>query len=239
MNGESLAWICASLIAVAVALLVDPPGGARLVAGLAMPRESDRPSLTVLRRLRELPFGPLERRRRQRARAATVESLAALAAELRAGAPVSLALQRAGVRQWPLAIAAIRRGGTPQDIARALENDARQAEILRPLAAAWALATTSGMALAPMVDGIAQWARAQEDVRDELQAQLAGPRATGRMLAALPAFAIIIGFGIGADPLGWLFGTPLGVLCVVGGLACTLSGLAWMGALSRRVERQL
>ena len=229
--------IAAALSAGAAALLVTPSPHARLpqFAGTA----DANPWLALVRRIRTVPFGPSERRRQRQRRVATIEALAALAAELVAGASMSAALRRCGAEHWPVTSAVIDRHGSPLDAARALGRDAERTPMLRPLAAAWPLAANAGMSMAPIVEGIAQWARAQEDVRDELQAQLAGPRATGRMLAALPVFAMLIGFALGADPIVWLLSTPLGLLCLVAGLAFTGCGLAWLGALSRRVERQL
>lgn len=227
------------LMAASVALLVPPSAGVRLTPLLQKGRTRSNAWQLVRRRCRQVPFGPRMRRHRRQGRVATIEALSAFAAELVAGVPLSQALRRSGPQQWPLAIGALDRGGSPHDVARALGLDAQRSPLLRPLAAAWALAVVSGMSMAPMVEGVAGWARAQEDVRDELHAQLAGPRATGRMLAGLPLFGIVIGLALGADPLAWLFGTPLGLVCLVGGLACTGCGLAWMGALSRRVERQL
>jgi len=233
----------AVLSALAVAGLIRPPAGRRLVSYSASAGDRGALMRRRLQRLSQLPFGPAARRRREAARSATVEALAALAAELQAGAPAAQALRRAGPRQWPTAAAAVDRGAAPQDVVRALHRDAQlggeSASMLRALAMAWGLTATSGMALAPMVSGIAAWARAQEDVRGEVQAQLAAPRATGRMLAVLPAFALAAGLAFGADPLGWLLGTPVGLACLLGGLALIGCGLAWMGHLSSRVERRL
>lgn len=233
------AWVAATMAAIAVALWVAPAPRSRLRELQARAASAFDPLRACTRFAQRLPFGPPARRRRQDERIATIEALAALAAELRSGAPGSVALVRTGAGQWPRAIITITQGGSPREVAQALLDDAEGRPALRPLAAAWSLTVSTGMAVAPLVEGIVDVVRAQEGVRGELQAQLAGPRATGRMLAALPIFAIIIGFVLGADPLTWLLTTAQGLLCLIGGLGLTTAGLLWIGALGRRVERHL
>ena len=64
-------------------------------------------------------------------------------------------------------------------------------------------------------------ARSSEDVRVDLEGQLAGPRATARMLALLPLVGIGFGMMLGSDPLSWLLGTTPGRLCLPGGTRCS------------------
>jgi tight adherence protein B len=73
----------------------------------------------------------------------------------------------------------------------------------------------------------------------QLEAQLAGPRATARMLATLPLIGLAMGMLMGADPLQWLLGTAPGLLCLLGGALLTVAGMAWTGRIATAVERQL
>jgi tight adherence protein B len=66
---------------------------------------------------------------------------------------------------------------------------------------------------------------------------LAAPRATARLLALLPAVAVLMGTGLGARPLDVLLGTPVGGLLLVAGLSLTAVGVAWTDRLASRAER--
>lgn len=183
-------------------------------------------------------FGPASRRRRAHERGATIEALGALAAELAAGQPPRTALERAAGTPpaWPSANAAVRMDG---DIPAALRLDARRRPVLVQLAACWQVAAQTGSGLASAVDQLALTARRAEQVRIELEGQLAAPRATARLLSALPVLGIGFGVLLGADPVGWLLTSALGRVCLVGGLALTVMGAWWTGRIARRVERML
>jgi tight adherence protein B len=191
------------------------------------------------------------RRRDRRAavgrRAAAVGDLcASVAGELRAGRPPQAALvgavERAG---WPdssdlveaanLLLAAARFGG---DIPAALREAARLpgAAGLAGAAACWQVAVDGGAGLADGLDRIAAALRAEHDQRDDLRAQLAGPQSTAAMLALLPVFGVVLGTGLGADPLRVLLRTPAGMACLVVGGLLEWAGLAWTARIVRSVE---
>ena len=78
---------------------------------------------------------------------------------------------------------------------------------------------TSGGGLAAAVARLAAAARADEEqVRRELAAQLAGPRATAALLARLPLAGVAIGAALGADPVGFLLGGRPGRPCLLAGV---------------------
>ncbi len=174
-----------------------------------------------------------------RQRRAAIELVAAFAAELRAGQPVRQAFVRAqqsspgGVGAQVVAVAEL--GG---DVPRALEVAAAQGElpVLRSLAALWRVAEGSGAGLAQAADRLAIAQSQAELARAELSAQLAGPRATARVLAGLPILGMLLGSGLGASPLAWLFGSPWGWLVLVLGCALEAVGLWWIARLTRSVE---
>lgn len=95
------------------------------------------------------------------------------------------------------------------------------------LAGAWQLATRHGVVLAEVVDGLRGDVASRRERAVRVDATLAGPRATAMILTALPALGVLLGSGFGADPLGVLFGGPLGgVLCLIGA-GFLSAGLLW------------
>jgi len=182
--------------------------------------------------------GPAARRREARRRMQVIQALSALAAELTSGQPPASALAHCGGEPsaWPAAAQAARTG---DDVAAALLVDAHLHPVLRQLAACWQVAVDSGAGLAAAVTALAASTRVAEDVRVQLEAELAGPRATARTLAMLPVVGIGFGVMMGADPLGWLLGSTPGLLCLTAGLALTGLGAWWTGRIAARVESML
>jgi tight adherence protein B len=167
-----------------------------------------------------------------------IETCDLLAAELRAGLPAGRTLMHAS-QAWPVlepAAAASRLGG---DVPAALRRLARVpgAESLTAVAAAWQIAERSGAGLAAVLDRIGEALRADEAVRREVTASLAPPRATARMLAVLPLFGLLLGVGLGGDPVAFLLGSTLGVGCLSLGAGLALGGLAWVEYLATAAER--
>jgi len=183
-------------------------------------------------------IGPAARRRQARRRIGVIHALAALAADLQAGQPPTSALIDAGGSPsvWPSAAGAARLG---DDVARGLIIDGERNAVLLQLAACWRVAIESGTGLAASVAQLAASARAAEDVRVQLEAELAGPRATARTLALLPLVGVAFGVMMGADPLGWLLGSTAGWGCLVLGSSLTVIGTWWTGRIAAGVEAML
>jgi tight adherence protein B len=167
---------------------------------------------------------------------APITALSALAAELRAGQPPVLALQRTGQQVWPHAIAAAQLGG---DCTAALRQDAHTYPQLQGLAACWEIATRTGSGMAITVQRLAESARATQETRVQLAAQLAGPKATARMLAALPLIGILLGHMLGADPVSWLLGSAFGLIALMLAVLFTGIGWWWITRIAASVEQQL
>lgn len=227
--------------ALATWLLVGPASQRRLRAIVRSADETsaaDRLHAVAIGLLGRIGFGPASRRRRTAGRQAVIDALGALAAELAAGLPVAVALERAAGSPpaWPSALAAIRVDG---DIPDALRRDGRTRPPLVHLAACWQVAVQTGSGLAVSVDRIAATARRGEQIRGELEGQLAAPRATGRLLTALPAVGIGFGILLGANPIGWLLGSSAGRICLGMGVLLTVGGAWWTGRIAARVERML
>lgn len=227
------ALIAAGLAAAAVivALPSDPSRRLRVMTGV------EHPPVSVFARIgarwRSRLRGSAHRRRRR-----AIEACAALASELRSGQPMRSGLLTALDGVAPHAVASARWGG---DVAEGLRRDAAtdQLPLWRSVAACWEVSQTSGAGLAVALERLTTAARSAEEVRVQLQAHLSAPRATARMLALLPAIGIVLGVSLGGDPLGWLLGTPIGRLCLAGGVILTGLGLWWVNRIAANVERAL
>lgn len=192
------------------------------------------------------------RRRAERAAAgrgaAAVGALCgALAGDLRAGRPPHTALgesiEAAGWVDVPelsgaarLLLSAARFGG---DVPQTMRAAARLSEGMRGLAAVaacWQVAVDGGAGLAAALDRVAAALRAEADQRDDLRAQLAGPRSTAGLLALLPLFGVVLGAGLGARPAQILLHTPTGLGCLLAGGLLEWAGLAWTARIIRAAE---
>jgi tight adherence protein B len=213
-----------------MAVLLDSP--VPLIAGvLAVP--------LVRRRLRQAE----ESKAAARCRAGVIELCDVLAAETRTGRPVNVVLAEAvGNRAWPAGrrtrdavagvLAAARFGGDVPTALRALAL-IPGGEGLRGVAACWQVGVDSGAGLAGGLDRVASGLRAEEQRREELAAQLAGPRATAVLLGVLPLFGLLLGTAMGAAPLDVLLHTPAGLGCLVLGGALEWAGAAWTARIVR------
>ncbi|WP_307621725.1 type II secretion system F family protein [Streptomyces sp. V3I7] len=192
----------------------------------------------VLRRLR---LARDARRERERCGDAVIALCGALAGEVRAGRQPGEALLRAARDSGGLGeaqasvLAAARFGG---DVPGALGTAARQpgAEGLLGLAACWRVAVDQGAGLAAGLDRLDAALRAERDQRADLKAQLAGPRATTVMLAALPALGLLLGSAMGAHPLHVLLHTGAGLGCLVVGGLLEGAGVWWAARIVRGAE---
>jgi tight adherence protein B len=110
------------------------------------------------------------------------------------------------------------------------------AEGLRMLAASWRIGAERGGTLATVLDGLATALRDEESQRQEVATQLAGPRATARLLAALPLLGLGMAAALGSNPLPFLFGTALGLGCLCAGLTLNLTGFLWTHRLAQAAE---
>jgi tight adherence protein B len=196
-----------------------------------------------------------EGRLRERRRTAVVALCAALAGELRTGATPHQAVEMAAgefavpvaapaadpratgepVLDCTVLLAAVRYGGGVPEAFRALAA-LPGAEGAAGIAACWQVASSSGAGLAEGLDRVAEGLRAERALRDNVRAELAGPRSTAGLLALLPVFGLLLGAALGADPLRMLLHTPSGLLCLVLGAALEWAGMAWTARIARGAE---
>lgn len=190
-----------------------------------------------------LGVGALLARRRRRQEAErfgdqTLESCELLAAELQAGQPPGVALDRVSEEFRALsAVARAHRLGS--DVPGAWRELAATpgGGDLRLVAGAWQVAARSGSGLADAVAGVAASLRAIRATRRVVASELASARATARLMAALPVLALLMGTGIGGNPWAFLFGTGLGLACLGLGLAFGLAGIWWIEAIADGITK--
>ncbi|WP_295122698.1 type II secretion system F family protein [uncultured Leifsonia sp.] len=176
----------------------------------------------------------------------------AAAARIAAGVPPAEAIVEAarrrgaetGERRW------LRRGRTPWGI-RALRGMRRQRWSLRPrrrapdpvdhgaatIAAVWSVAEHAGAPLSPALRGAAASLRDRAETVRDVRTSLAGPRATARLMAWLPAVGVGMAYAIGVDVVGALVGSPLGWGAGVAGLSLMAAGRAWTARLVGEASR--
>jgi tight adherence protein B len=187
----------------------------------------------------------VSRARREMATATTElsDALGILVAELRAGAHPADAVRAAADRHTEAAgevvlalatvSAAARLGG---DVPAALRG-AGPAQLRcwwQRLAAAWSLAEQHGIALADVLDAVRCDTEHRVRFTTEVQARLAGPRATAVVLAWLPLLGLALGQAVGAAPLRVLSGTSSGHVLLVTGTALACAGMWWSARLISR-----
>jgi len=107
----------------------------------------------------------------------------------------------------------------------------------RAVAAGWSVAERSGSPLAQMLRDTAASLRDVAELQRELDAALAGPRATSRLVALLPPVGIAFGAVLGFDTVGVLLGSALGIACAIAGVVLLIVGHAWSRALVGRAGR--
>jgi tight adherence protein B len=191
------------------------------------------------------------RRARQGERARTettaglAEGLAAFASELRAGHPPASAAAAAGRDAGTAARRALARveatarlgGDVPAALHEQAATDPLAGPHLRRLADAWSLADRHGIGLAALAEAVAEDLRARARFAGRLGAQLAGPRTTAAVLAALPGIGLVLGQLVGAHPFGVLTGTGVGQVLLVVGAGLVAAGLEWSRRLTAGVVR--
>jgi tight adherence protein B len=98
---------------------------------------------------------------------------------------------------------------------------------LRQVAACWQVSELTGAGLAPALDRVARSIVADQDLTAEIRAQLAGPRASTRMLVVLPLFALLLGSSLGVHPVHVLLHDPVGWGCLAAGSILLALGWWW------------
>lgn len=178
-------------------------------------------------------------RRRRRARAAdhraerVLGACEAMASDLAAGQAPLTVLRRAA-QEWPELQPVAVAGQMGADVPAVLRELAQRpgAGQLRTLAATWQVAQDTGAGLSLAMHRAAGAIRAQRRTARLVASELAAAYATARMLALLPLFVLLLGIGVGGDPVGFLLGTSAGLVVLGCGLALSFAGLWWLERLA-------
>jgi tight adherence protein B len=173
------------------------------------------------------------------ARQAVAEACALLSANLRVGMVPARALASAAddcavLREAQRTLAL---GGDVSTVWR------RQAEVdgmggLRELARAWQVGTRSGASLTGTLEQVADGLSADLALGAVVGSELAGPRATGKVMAVLPLLGVGMGYLLGGDPMRWLAEGVPGWTCLITGVAFACAGVLWIESLARRAAVQ-
>jgi tight adherence protein B len=168
------------------------------------------------------------------------QALSGLVAELNAGANTAAAATAVAEDADPesaavlVAVAsAVRLGG---DVDRAVRQCSASAPhltgLLRPLAAALTLARRHGLPTAGVLDAVRKDVDGRLRFSRQIQARMAGPRASGTVLAALPVVGIGLGQLMGATPLHVLLATGIGQGLLAVGTVLACAGVLWIAKLT-------
>lgn len=220
------------------ALVVAPVAGAVVV--------SLRPALVLLAAVGAgVAAFAVRRWRRARRRAAAgrreaevCELVLVLAAALRAGLPAPTALAQVA-REFPVLTPVAHAARLGGDVAAALQHQSCGAggSALARLSAAWKVAETSGAPLAAVLDRLSITEREERDVRREVEAGVAPARATAVLMATLPAFGLLLGSGLGGDPVALILDNLLVAGVVALGVALACVGVWWIDRIADGAER--
>ena len=91
----------------------------------------------------------------------------------------------------------------------------------------WLLSVRHGVPWADVVGALAADVENRARTDTERAAEVAGPTFSGYVLAALPALGLLLGAGMGADPVAVLFGSAVGHLLLLAGTVLSCAGLLW------------
>lgn len=168
------------------------------------------------------------------------DAIHGLVAELRAGAhPVAAAESAARDAAAPAnavltAIATTARmdGDLTSVLDRFTTNSPTPVPALRPLINAWTLAQRHGLPLADVLAAVQADIAGRVRFAQKVKARMAGPRASGAVLAALPALGVLLGETMGANPLHVLFANPLGQTLLATGTTLICLGIHWTNRLT-------
>lgn len=238
--GRWRAWRAAIVsAAVATRWVVGLIGGAAsaiwAVAGPAVAASTGLLLVTVA----GLTRGELRRRREQSALVEMLAAVRALGRELRSGAQPLAAVSAVAaahrgssglmLEQLGTDVVSDRGGGT----APLTRSTDPASEIDGRLAAGWVLSVRYGVPWVGVIDALATDLADRVRAGSARAAQVSGPRVSGYVLAMMPVLGLLLGVGMGTDPVGILLGTAAGHLMLLAGCTLTCIGLWWTARIVR------
>lgn len=113
-----------------------------------------------------------------------------------------------------------------------------QSSAWRSLGAAWEIARVSGAPMGPALESLSRGLRDQERTSRLIDAELAAPHATMRLVGLLPIVAVLGGALGGVNSLSFLFLTTPGRGALVVGVGLLVFAWWWMRVMVRRVVNE-
>ena len=221
-------WFGVPIVAgpgIATAAALDGGRGAAVVVAVVIALG------TVLR----LTMSHTQARSARLARRSVTDACTTLASQVRVGRVATEALMTAA-DDCPIlmqARAAHLLGGDVLSVWRT-QSHARGCGGLAELARAWQISTQTGAPMAAALERVVDGMTTEDAVRAVVAGELAGPRATGKIMAVLPVLGLAMGYALGGDPVGFLLEGVLGWSCLVGGVALASAGVLWVESLAQR-----
>ena len=119
----------------------------------------------------------------------------------------------------------------------ATESDSQVDSTAAELQLAYHLSERLGCEAARSIQAVAQSHRHARMVQGLRDNAFAMPQATIKLLSALPFVTLILGEVLGADPIGFLFGSAGGIACLLIGMLSYMAGMLWVRAMLRSFVR--
>lgn len=105
------------------------------------------------------------------------------------------------------------------------------------MSSAWRIANEVGAPLSETLRAIGSAVRDEREVADDVDIALAEPAMTARIMTWLPAAGLILSFALGFDVFAIVTTNPIGIACVVGGVALMLVSRSWSKRLVTAARR--
>ncbi|WP_019855852.1 type II secretion system F family protein [Actinopolyspora mortivallis] len=109
--------------------------------------------------------------------------------------------------------------------------------VVERLRRCWRLSEHYGVAPVGLLEAVRLDAEQRARLAREVEAKLAGPRATATVLTGLPVLGLLLGQASGADPLGVLATDPVGQLLLLVGAVLLCAGVLWIRRLTETAVR--
>jgi tight adherence protein B len=170
------------------------------------------------------------------------ETLESMARSLRSGSSLRLAIAEASASApAPLGegladIADVAGRGRPLAAAIARWSGTTPGDGVPLAAAALGLGAELGGAAARSLDGVAGTLRDRNGVRREVRALSAQARASALVIGTAPVVFLVVVAAADPGAVGFLVGSPVGLLCLASGLGLDAVGAWWMRRIVARAE---
>jgi len=225
-NRRLIASMIITVAMILIAFTVDGQRGAVLAAS----------ALMILLTLVRLVGQQRRLRMTLRTQVAVSRACTALAAQLRIGQVPTEALASTA-RDHPVLVESQRVSAIGGDVPRTWRSQAERdggCAGLAELARAWQVSVDTGAPMSTTLEQVAAGLSADRGLQSVIAGELAAPRATSKVMAALPACGIGLGYLLGGDPVGWLLAGPLGWGCLFVGALLACAGVLWIEALAHQ-----